>query len=321
MRSTKARLLAGFLFIGALLSGCVIVLPQSSALRSSPPPGLPPSVELKAVPFYAQDEYECGPAALAMALGAAGVGATLDELVNEVYLPGRKGSLQVEMLAAARRHGLVAYELAPKLSDVLREIADGTPVIALENYGFRIYPIWHYAVLIGFDLKKPELIRRSGMKERQTMPFGVFEYIWKDDGHWAMVAVPPDRIPATATETGYANAVIALERTGQLAAARTGYESLLKRWPGNLAAEMGRGNIAYAQHDLAAAESAFRKAVVDHPDSAAALNNLAQVLAERGLLEEALATAERAVALGGPLLSATQATLDEIRKHARDAQN
>jgi hypothetical protein len=37
--------------------------------------------------------------------------------VPQVYLPARKGSLQVEMLAAARRHGLVSYQLAPSKVD------------------------------------------------------------------------------------------------------------------------------------------------------------------------------------------------------------
>jgi hypothetical protein len=34
-----------------------------------------------------------------------------------------------------RRHGFVAYKLAPEFTDVLREIAAGTPVVTLENYG------------------------------------------------------------------------------------------------------------------------------------------------------------------------------------------
>ena len=76
---------------------------------------------------------------------------------------------------------------------------------------------------------------------------------------------------------------------------------------------MGRGNAAYALHDLATAEASFRQATVDHPDVAAAFNNLAQVLAERANLDEALPAAERAVSLRGPLLVTTQATLAEIR--------
>ena len=316
MRISKARLLAGFLFLSVALGGCAIILPQTEALRAQRPAELPASAELTQVPFFAQEEYQCGPAALAMALNAAGVNVTPEALIDQVYIPARKGSLQIEMLVSARRHGLVSYELAPQLTDTLREIAAGTPVIVLENYGFRFFPIWHYAVLIGYDLDQSQVIRHSGTHERQTMPIGVFEYLWKDEGRWAMVAVPPDRVPVTASEARYAEAVVALEKIGQVKNAHTAYNALLKRWPANLAGQMGRGNTAYALKDIAGAESAFRQATRDHPDAAAAFNNLAQVLAERGQLQDALAAAEHAVSLGGPLLAATQTTRDEIRQKA-----
>ncbi len=313
----KARLPAGFLFLALALSGCAVILPQTYALKEQRPSGLPLRAELTEVPFFAQEEYQCGPAALAMALNAAGVSVTPDALVNQVYIPARQGSLQVEMLAATRRRGLVAYELEPQLTDVLREVAAGTPVIVLENYGFRIRPLWHYAVVVGYDLEEGQMIRRSGVKQRQTMPFAVFEYVWKDEGRWSMVAVPPDRLPATATESRYTSAAVALEKSGQIKAAHTAYNTLLRRWPGSLAGQMGRGNTAYALKDRVTAESAFRQAVQDPPGTPAAFNNLAQVLADRGRLDEAIAAAERAVSLGGPLLPATQTTLEEIRMKAK----
>jgi len=315
----KARLFAGFLFLCSLLSGCALntfYLPQSHALNEQPPPDLPRQTDLADVPFFAQEQYQCGPAALAMALNAAGVSVTPEALVDQVYIPARKGSLQVEMLAATRRQGLIAYELAPQLTDVLRETAAGTPVVVLENYGVRIFPIWHYAVIIGYDLERREIIRRSGLKRRQTMPFGVFEYVWKDEGRWAMVALPPDRVPVTATETRYADAVIALEKSGQARNAHIAYGALLKRWPANLAGQMGLGNTAYALQDIETAEAAFVRATQEHPEAAAAFNNLAQVLAERGKITAALAAAERAVSLGGPLLATTQATLNDIQQKA-----
>ena len=212
---------------------------------------------------------------------------------------------------------MIAYELEPQLTDLLREVAAGTPVIVLENYGFRIRPLWHYAVVVGYDLEDGQMIRRSGMKQRQTMPFAVFEYVWKVEGRWSMVAVPPDRLPATATESRYTSAAVALEKSGQIWPAHTAYNSLLRRWPGSLAGQMGRGNTAYALKDLATAESAFRQAAQDHGNTPAAFNNLAQVLADRGRLDEAITTAERAVSLGGPLLAATRTTLGEIRSKAK----
>jgi hypothetical protein len=293
-----------------------VILPQTQALQEQRPQGLPLRAELSNVPFFAQAEFQCGPAALAMALNAAGIRVTPDELVEQVYRPGRRGSLQVEMLAATRRRGLIAYELAPSLADVLHEIATGTPVIVLENYGFRVYPVWHYAVAIGYDLDAGNIIRHSGTHQRQTMPFSVFEYLWKDEDHWAMVAVSPDRVPVTASEVRYASAVIAVEKSGQTRTAHTAYRSLLQRWPQSLAGHMGLGNTAYALRDMDTAESAFTQAAKHHPDAVAAFNNLATVLAERGKLGEAIAAAERAVSIGGPLQETAQATLQKIRQKA-----
>ena len=132
------------------------------------------------------------------------------------------------MLSAARRHGFVAYELAPQLKDLLAEIAAGTPAIVLENYGFSWYPVWHYSVVVGYDLPNLELIRRSGFKQRLTMPMLVFERLWRQEAQWAMVVVPPDRVPETATETRFAAAVVALEKSGHLMSAYTAYTAMYR---------------------------------------------------------------------------------------------
>ena len=295
-----------------------MVAPQTYVLKEAlkeKSVDLRPRTELAAVPFFPQIDYYCGPSSLAMVLQAAGVDVKPEALVDQVFLPGRKGSLQVEMLAAARRDGLIAYEIEPRVTDLLRELAAGTPAIVLENYGpFSWFPVWHYSVVVGYDLPELQVIRRSGTRARITTPLTIFEKIWKEEKYWAMVAIPPDRVPATASEARYTAAVVALEQTGQTRSAITAYDTLLKRWPRSLAGPLGRGNAAYALYDLATAEDSFRQATVDHPDAAAAFNNLAQVLAERGKLDEALPAAERAVSLGGPLLVITQATPAEIRK-------
>src|SRR5205823_8928965 len=142
----NARCIAG-VFILLALCGCAGLAPQTATLRETLAPALHERFELTQVPFFPQDEYQCGPAALATALASSGVKVTPEELVPQVYIPERKGSLQVEMLAAARRHGLISYQLAPRLEDLLRELNAGTPVIVLQNLG--IGESWHYAVAIG----------------------------------------------------------------------------------------------------------------------------------------------------------------------------
>ena len=217
-----------------------MVAPQTYVLKEAlkeESVDLPPRTELAAVPFFPQIDYYCGPSSLAMVLQAAGVDVKPEALVDQVFLPGRKGSLQVEMLAAARRDGLIAYEIEPRVTDLLRELAAGTPAIVLENYGpFSWFPVWHYSVVVGYDLPELEVIRRSGTRARITTPFTIFEKIWKEEKYWAMVAIPPDRVPATANEARYTAAVVALEQTGQTRSAITAYDTLLKRWPGSLAA-------------------------------------------------------------------------------------
>ena len=195
----SARAIAG-VFILAAAAGCASLVPQTKELAErGVPPGLPERIELTAVPFFPQLEYQCGPAALATVLVGAGAKTTPEELVPQVYIPERKGSLQVEMLAAARRHGMVSYALAPRFEDLLREIAAGTPVIVLQNLGL-FSAGWHYAVAIGYDYPRGTLVLRSGTQEREVMPFAAHEVVWMRSGYWAMVAVPPDRIPVTAEE-------------------------------------------------------------------------------------------------------------------------
>ena len=302
-----AALLAAF-----CLGGC-ISLPQSEALRASPPAGLPARVELTQVPFHAQDDFLCGPASLAMVFNAAGVAAANVESVTPmVYLPGREGSLQAEMLGATRRTGLVAYPLAPRLEDVLREVAAGTPVVVLLNLALKLVPVWHYAVIVGYDLDKREVIVSSAKRARDEWSFSFLEFFWQESDYWSMLAVPPGRLPATAREAEFAVAVAALEQTGRRAEARESYRTLLARWPENLVGLIGLGNVEYNLKDMAAAERAFRRASEAHPASAIAFNNLAHVLAVQGRLADAEAAARIAVALEGPTLAEARNTLDAI---------
>ena len=305
----NARLAAGVFFL-AVLQGCANLVPQTSALLEGMPEGLPLRVELTEVPFFSQSEYQCGPAALATLLVNAGVNTTPEALVPQVYLPARKGSLQVEMLAAARRHGLVSYQLAPSFTDLMRELNAGTPVIVLQNLG--MFEGWHYAVAVGYDYKLGMLILRSGVTEREEMPFGVNEWVWKRSGYWAMVAVPPERIPVTADEARWLSSLVAFERLNEPSKNRAGYEAFLKRWPDNVNASVGLANTYYAAGELKDAERVLRAALARAPDSPVVLNNLAQTLSDQGRNGEALPLIERAAAAGGPHAAAVQETRQTI---------
>lgn len=298
------------LLIGALLGGCATTA-QVAALREQPPAGLPARHELEAVPFFPQEENQCGPAALATTLTDAGAATSPEVLAPQVFLPARAGSLQAEMLAAARRQGFVAYPLAPRLEDLLREVAAGNPVIVLQNLALDFFPRWHYAVVVGYDLPGDEIVLRSGTTRRLPIALSTFDRTWARSGRWAMLTLAPDRLPATAAEDRYVGAAAALERVAP-GAARRAYATALERWPASFPARIGEGNAAYALRDLAAAEAAYREATRRYPDAPDAWNNLAQTLLELRRREEALAAVQRAVELGGPRLGTYRETLRAV---------
>ena len=290
-----------FICAALLLGGCAS--PQVSRLSGDWPADLPPQTELSSTPFFAQAEFECGPAALAMAITAAGTPITPEALVPQVYLPARKGSLQVEMPVAVRRAGLLAYTLAPELQAVLREVAAGNPVVVFQNLSLPWYPVWHYAVVIGFDRDTQTLLMHSGTTARMPISLSAFERTWARGNYWALVALPPEKLPATAEATRLASAVVALERVNPKAALAA-YGSALVRWPKDRSFLLGRGNAAYTLGNLPQAQSAYAAATAAQPDFADAWNNLAQVLLEQKQWAQAQAAIDKAIALGGPRLAA-----------------
>jgi hypothetical protein len=297
-------------------SGCATL--QTDRVRATAN-AFPQPVELTAVPFFPQEEYQCGPAALATVLNEAGITVTPEQLVQEVYLPKRKGSLQLEMIGAARRHGRVPYVLRPELESLFAEVASGNPVLILQNLSFWWYPKWHYAVVVGFDLPHDRIVLRSGKEPRHDIPIEIFERTWRRSRYWAMVVLSPDRLPFTAEEIPYVQAVVPFERLARWPEASTAYSAALKRWPKSLAAQVGLGNSRYALGDASGAEEAFRQATLEHPDAAAAFNNLAQVLADQHKWPEARTAALRAVELGGPQIETFRETLKQIE--TRSEQN
>ncbi len=294
----SARLTAGAFLLLAVLGGCASLVPQTMALRDAWPAGVPERIEIGDVAFFPQVDYQCGPAALATVLVSAGVKVTPDELVDSVYLPARRGSLQVEMLAAPRRYSLVSYALAPRFDDLLREVAAGNPVLILQDTGIGPVKNWHYAVVVGYDYGAGELYLRSGESRRQALPFTIFEYTWKKSDYWSMVAVSPRDIPASATESAYLAAIVAMERVGEPRAAQSAFTTFLGRWPDNEGAGIGLANHFHAQGELSKAEAVLRHAFVHNPDSPAVMNNLAQTLSDQGHQAEALGLIDRARKLG-----------------------
>jgi hypothetical protein len=301
------------------VAGCSTLeplVPQTVQLRTAWPEGVPRQVELGQVPFYPQEEYQCGPAALAMAMTYGGRRTLPASLVDEVWLPSRNGSLQLEMLATPRRHGLVSYRIEPRYADLLREVAAGNPVVVLQDVG-PLFTQWHYAVVNGFDYDTGTILLRSGLRDRQEMSFTAFERSWMAGDYWAMVVTPPDRVPASATEKRWLEALLGLARGGNLDATVRGYRAALQRWPESLPAAVGLANHLHARGSLQEAADVLKAALKKSPQSVILLNNLAQTLSDQGRNTEALAVIRQADDPQSPFAGDVRTTRELIEERLR----
>ena len=280
----------------AFVAACASVpgLPAADDPRMA---GLQQAAAVEDVPFFAQDDYYCGPAALAMALAWSGLEVTQDDLVPVVYTPGRQGTLQSDILAGARRYERLAV-VVDNLPDLLAEVAAGHPVLVFQNLGLRALPQWHYAVVTGYDVEARTLRLHSGRIENLETRLSTFARTWARGDNWALVVLPPDQLPATAGERAVLEAATALERGGAAEAAAASYTAILTRWPDSLPGWIGLGNAAYAAGDKPRAIAAFKVATERHPSVVAAWRNLAFVLGESGDASAAAEARTRADALG-----------------------
>ena len=287
----RLQLFAGV--VALALAGCASAPPAQVGERF---PDLPRAAEVAGVPFYPQDAYYCGPAALAMAVSWSGAPLTQAEAATQVYTPGKRGALQNDMIAAARRNGTLALPVGDTRS-LLTELAAGHPVIVFQNLGLSWLPDWHYAVAFGYDLRAGTILLHSGGTERQVTTLIGFERTWRAAGRWALVLTRPTDLAATATERAALEAAVGLELAGRNAAAADAYATILQHWPESFAAAMGLGNARYATADYMAAIAAFDTAGRLQPTDPAVWNNLAYALAASGRGAEARAAADRAVQL------------------------
>lgn len=290
----RARFACTF-FLVLILCGCV-ASPQTRLLLDNPP-DVPPRVELTEVPFFPQQEYHCGPASLAAVVNYRGGDSDPDQIAEMIYVPGLKGSLQVEIVAAARRFDLLPVKLEGRLETLMRELAAGNPVFVLQNLAIDMLPVWHYEILIGYDIERREMILRSGTDRRVTRSFATFEKTWHRAGYWALALVTPDSVPVTASAGAYLDAAIGMEEVGRAASANSAYAAAAERWPDNLLAHSGFANTAYALGRFSSAEQAYRVALGLAPDNAALWNNLAYALARLGRREESIEAVDRALQL------------------------
>lgn len=255
--------------VAALLLGACQTVPPPELARSRPE-------ALLDVPFVAQEDYQCGPAALAMMLRWNHEPGDAEALVEEVWLPKRHGSLGIELMAAGRARGLLAYPVGTP-DALIGEVQAGHPVLILQNLAFTHWPKWHYAVVIGYDQAGQRVILHSGTRAATHSPWNRFLRTWARAHYWGFVLLPPGQLPASVAPEPLLQALAPMHQN-----ALAHWRAAVHRFPDNGRLRFGYANALWEAGQRQAALSAYQRAVKLTPRLAPAWNNLAYARAESG---------------------------------------
>lgn len=272
----KMAVLSGLLL---LLAGCQTP-PQTRQLLAAPP-NIAEQHLIAKVPFFPQQQFFCGPTTLSEVAGFYGLNKSPSTIAPSTFIPGREGTLQIEMVAATRQLGLVAYAQRSSMQQLLSLVAEDIPVIVLQNNSIGWYPQWHYAVVIGYDLKAAEVILHTGVTANYRLNFSTFERTWHRGNYWMLAMLPSHKTSAQLDPFVYTKACQDLLNTQQTATGIAALQTATKQWPDYWLPYFLLGNHYYATQPSEAARW-FAKGLPFAQQQVPYLNNYAMLLSKLG---------------------------------------
>jgi ABC-type bacteriocin/lantibiotic exporter with double-glycine peptidase domain len=145
---------------------------------------------ITSVPFIPQEDYQCGPAALAMVLRYYGAALGQEEIARALYLASARGTLNLELEFYARRRGFEARAFAGTLEQAKDELRRGRPLIVFQDVGAPGYTIPHFAVLLGYDDRAAVVVLHSGPRPYRVVSYDDFGRTWARRRAWTLLVTP-----------------------------------------------------------------------------------------------------------------------------------
>ncbi|MBI5197294.1 MAG: C39 family peptidase [Nitrospirae bacterium] len=181
-----------------LIVGIFMPVIGCSPLFSSPEPQsdfMAPSIHrVSGVPFYPQEDFQCGPASLASLLNFGGENAEPGEIARQIDVERLGGSLPLDLELYARRFessGSRRVRVTRDDPDVLkRQIDAGRPVILFLDLGFWAWRKGHFIVAVGYDDVKRQAFAHSGREPASEIPYDTLFRQWARTGYWSLSLVP-----------------------------------------------------------------------------------------------------------------------------------
>ncbi len=201
------------------------------------------------------------------------------------------------MIAATREYGRIPYVLNPDLIDITGELHQGRPVLVLLDIGLRFKPVWHYAVVIGYDPGTKELMLRSGTNAHTRLSVSDFMRSWRRADSWALVALRPGELPVNVDFDRYFRALIAMNKNLSAQVMLEHYQRASQHFPDRSLVWFALGNTYLQLKKHQQAVRAYLQTLNNDPAHIAARNNLAYTLSQLYCDDQALVHANEAVRL------------------------
>ncbi|WP_353683513.1 C39 family peptidase [Thermodesulfovibrio sp. 3907-1M] len=140
---------------------------------------------ISSVPFFPSEDFQCGPASLAMVLNFWGLRITPEEIAKDIYSKTARGTADFDMLIFAEKKGFKASQYSGNIEDIKEKIKAQKPLIVMTDEGFWFYKKYHYMVIVGFD--KHSIIVNSGTEQYKRIDFESFAKKWKKTDFWTLL--------------------------------------------------------------------------------------------------------------------------------------
>lgn len=142
------------------------------------------------VPFHPQEDYQCGPATLAMVLNHQGDMVTPDDIARDIYRKDLRGTVSLDLALYPRTRGFRTRFFRGSPGDVIAAVDSGRPLLVMVDEGLGGIRIFHYMVVVGYE---PEgVLVNSGRRREQRIPWATFLSGWRGADSWAMLVDPKE---------------------------------------------------------------------------------------------------------------------------------